>query len=201
MLKKIATIFSVLLHPMLMPTIGLLVLFSTRSHVTMIPYEYRRLITIIVLVSTCILPLSLIPIFIQTKIIKSIHMETARERTIPLLATGMFYILGYFFLKKFQLPSFIPLYILGTLVTVILSMCISFFWKISIHMIGIGGVLGALLGITLKYGVNTSYLLLIVIFVAGLLGSCRLQLNAHTPLQIYSGFLLGTTVICAVVLL
>ncbi|MCW3805158.1 PAP2 family protein [Plebeiibacterium marinum] len=201
MLKKIASIISTILHPLLMPTIGILVIFSTESHITFIPFEFRRLVTIIVFVSTCILPLSAIPIFLQTGIIKSIHMETPRERILPLLTTGFFFILGYYFLKKFQLPAFIPLFFLGTLVAVIISMCISFFWKISIHMIGVGGLFGALISMTLKYGVDTNIWIMVTIAISGLLGSSRLGANAHSPAQVYSGFFLGCGTICSIVMI
>lgn len=201
MKKKVASIISTMFHPMLMPTIGLLVIFSTQSHITFIPFEFRKIVTLIVLISTCILPLSVIPIFIQTGVIKSIQMETSKERILPLLVTGLFFILGYFFLKKLQLPAFISLFFLGTLVTVIISMLISFFWKISIHMVAIGGILGALISMWLKYGVNTNVWMLITILVAGTVASCRLLLNAHTPSQVYSGYFLGAIIICTMVLL
>ncbi|SMO87343.1 hypothetical protein SAMN06265379_11132 [Saccharicrinis carchari] len=201
MIKKIASALSVLLHPLLIPTMGLLVIFSTQSHVTFIPFEYRRLIAIIVLISTCILPLSVMPLFLQVGIIKSMHMETPRERLIPLLTTAAFFMLGYFFLKKFQVPAFIAFFYLGTLIAVLLSLFISFFWKISIHMVGIGGLLGALLAMWLKYGVNTQLWMLAILLLAGLLGSSRLILGAHSPKQVYVGFLLGAITICSVVLL
>lgn len=200
MSRKIASIISTLLHPLLMPTIGVLVIFSTHSHVTFIPFEFRRLVTIIILVSTCILPLSILPLFIQLGVIKSIQMETAKERILPLLSTSIFFILGYFFLLKFQLPAFIPMFFLGTLFAVLLSMTISFFWKISIHMVGIGGLVGALSSMAIKYGVNTHAWILIAIIVAGILGSSRLILGAHTPKQVYAGFLLGVVVIYSVVM-
>ncbi len=201
MLKKIASIISTLLHPMLMPTLGILVIFSTQSHITFLPYEYRRLVTIIVLISTCILPLSVIPLFIQTKIIKSVQMDSSRERIIPLMVTGLFFIIGYYFLKKIQLPAFISLFFLGTLVALIISLSISFFWKISIHMVGIGGVLGALIAISIKYGVNTNMWLLLGIAISGLLGSSRLALEAHNPKQVYSGFIVGMICILSIAML
>lgn len=200
MTRKIATILSTLLHPLLMPTIGVLVIFSTQSHVTFIPFELRRLVTIIILVSTCILPLSILPLFIQLGVIKSIQMETAKERILPLLSTSIFFILGYFFLLKFQLPAFILMFFLGTLCAVLLSMTISFFWKISIHMVGVGGLLGALSSMAIKYGVNTHVWIFIAIIVAGILGSSRLILGAHKPKQVYAGFLLGIVVIYSVVM-
>jgi len=141
------------------------------------------------------------PLFLQLGVIKSIQMESSKERMLPLLTTAGFFILGYFFLKKFQLPSFIPLFFLGTLLSVLISMSITFFWKISIHMVGIGGLLGALVSMSLKYGVNTHVLMLSIILIAGVLGSCRLLLGSHSPKQVYAGFLLGLLVICTVVLM
>jgi hypothetical protein len=141
------------------------------------------------------------PLFLQLGVIKSIQMETARERTLPLLTTSLFFILGYFFLKKFQLPAFIPLFFLGTLLAVLISLGISFFWKISIHMVGIGGLVGAMVTMALKYDVQTHMWMLIALGVAGFLGSSRLTLGAHNPKQIYSGFLLGLIIICTIILL
>lgn len=201
MIKKIASALSLVLHPLLMPTLGLLVIFSTQSHITFIPFEYRRLIVIIVLVSTCILPLSIMPLLLQLRIIKSMQMETARERLVPLLSTAAFFMIGYFFLKKFNPPTFITLFYLGTLLAVLLSLFISFFWKISIHMLGIGGLLGALLAIWLNYGITTHLWMLAVLVAAGLIGSSRLLLGAHNPKQVYAGFMLGVVVVCGVVLL
>lgn len=201
MIKKIASALSLVLHPLLMPTLGLLVIFSTQSHITYIPFEYRRLIVIIVLVSTCILPLSIMPLLLQLRIIKSMQMETARERLIPLLSTAGFFMVGYFFLQKFNPPTFITLFYLGTLIAVLLSLFISFFWKISIHMLGIGGLLGALLAVWLKFGVTTHLWMLVVLVAAGLIGSSRLLLGAHNPKQVYAGFILGVVVVSSVVLL
>ncbi len=110
MVKKLATFISTVLHPMLMPTIGLLIIFNTQSHLTYIPFEYRRLIVIIVFISTCILPLSLIPIFLQLCVIKTVYMRDKKDRILPLLATAVFFLLGYYFLKRITLPKFISLF-------------------------------------------------------------------------------------------
>lgn len=201
MLKKIAATLSLLLHPILMPTLGLLIVFSTQSHFSFIPFEYRRLMLIIVLISTCILPLSLIPLLLQTGLIKSIQMESYKERLVPLLATAIFFILGYYFLKKIHPPAFISLFFLGTLIAVLLSLFITYFWKISIHMVGIGGLLGALLALFVKYGIATYIWMLLVLVAAGLLGSSRLILGSHNPKQVYAGFLLGLIVVSSVLLM
>ncbi|WP_139314913.1 PAP2 family protein [Saccharicrinis aurantiacus] len=190
-LIKLAKIISTLFHPLLMPTLGLLVIFSLNSHITYIPFEYRKYITLVIFVSTFVLPLSIMPLFYQLGVIKSIQMEKPKERIIPLITTSFFFALGYLFLTRFQLPSFIASFYSGTLTAVVCALLITLFWKISIHMVGVGGVVGALLAISLKYGVNTLVMLTFCVFVAGLIGTARLKLNAHNPKQVYAGFALG----------
>jgi membrane-associated phospholipid phosphatase len=58
-------------------------------------------------------------------------------------------------------------------------------------MIGIGGFTGMLIAISQILGAPILSIIIISILIAGLLGSSRLVLNAHTPLQVYTGFLIG----------
>ncbi len=48
-----------------------------------------------------------------------------------------------------------------------------------------------LLLLTVKYGVNVNLWLVLVISIAGILGSMRLFLGQHNNNQVYAGFLLG----------
>ena len=58
-------------------------------------------------------------------------------------------------------------------------------------MISLGGMLGAFLGLSFVMMIDLTPLLLLIIFVSGLVGYARLQLNAHTPAQVYAGFVTG----------
>jgi membrane-associated phospholipid phosphatase len=65
-------------------------------------------------------------------------------------------------------------------------------WKISIHMVGIGGLLGAVLALTTyHYPMDALILLCSIILIAGGLASARLWLGAHTKGQVYAGFAVG----------
>jgi membrane-associated phospholipid phosphatase len=61
-------------------------------------------------------------------------------------------------------------------------------------MCGIGGGIAALLVVQkMEYSETNYFFILISIsfLIAGLIGSSRLKLKAHTPIQILLGFLLG----------
>jgi membrane-associated phospholipid phosphatase len=72
---------------------------------------------------------------------------------------------------------------------------ITLFWKISAHAVGTGGLLGFLFGIVYSFAATELlYPTLVCVLATGLLLSARLYLNAHTPVEVGAGFLLGLTV-------
>lgn len=63
-------------------------------------------------------------------------------------------------------------------------------------MIGVGGMLGFVLASTqMVTGYSLLNYAIGAVLLAGLVGSSRLYLNTHTPLQVWFGFILGF-VIC-----
>jgi membrane-associated phospholipid phosphatase len=81
--------------------------------------------------------------------------------------------------------------ILGTTIAAIITLLINLRWKISAHMVGIGGVLGAVIGISERFMQNLNGTIIVLFLVAGMIGYARLKLDAHTSLQVYAGFATG----------
>ncbi|WP_439181881.1 PAP2 family protein [Carboxylicivirga taeanensis] len=201
-MRFLSTAISTVLHPMLIPTLGLFLIFNLGGHFTYLPIDHKRVIYLIIFLSTCALPLSLVPLFMLLGVIKSVHMRDRKERILPTVLTGIFYCLGYFFLSRIPIvPSFIQGFMLATIIAISIALLITLFWKISMHMIGIGGLTGALLALSFRFGIDIWLLFAGAVILAGLLGSARLFLNAHTPGQVHAGFLLGGLVVFAGTLL
>jgi hypothetical protein len=70
-------------------------------------------------------------------------------------------------------------------------MLVSFKWKISAHLIGIGGLFGALFFYAVYFIADFIYILMLVSLLSGAVAYARLQLKAHRPAQVYAGFLTG----------
>ena len=83
--------------------------------------------------------------------------------------------------------------IIGAILIILFAAIISKFWKISLHLLGIGGVIGVFIALQLMGG-GVLYLLLIFIFLSGILGVACMTQKAHNHTQIYVGFLLGVSV-------
>lgn len=114
-----------------------------------------------------------------------------RERTIPYAGTLVFYALTIYLLKDVYLPAILVRFMVAALISVFCAFIINFFWKISAHLIGMGGLCGALACISIKLQTDVTLLLLLAIFISGLVGASRLLLKAHSPSQVYAGYFIG----------
>ena len=196
--KTLAKIFSVVLHPLLIPTFGLLIILNAGSKLEFLPFQAKRIILLIVFVSTTILPLTFVPFYIFQKIIKNVQMDNSRERLIPFLVTFVLYTFCDYLLLRLGVPETLVNFILVGVVTVFILFVISFFWKISAHMSGIGGLVGALISISFILNVDLEYFIFGSILFSGILGYSRLILGKHEPSQIYTGWLLGFIISAAI---
>ena len=202
MQKLIAKIISVIFHPLFMTGYGLLILFFiSGTFLSYLAGPVKNIVLIIIAVNTIILPLSVVPLYFSQKIIKSIHMETARERVIPLMMNSIFFYLGFYLLNRLQVPELIKMYVLASFSVVVVTLLVSLKWKISIHMMGIGGLTGAIISISWHLGVDMIAVWMGLILCGGLIGFARLELNKHTPAQVYSGFFIGLIVASSVLML
>ncbi|MCF8335783.1 MAG: hypothetical protein K9H65_04190 [Bacteroidales bacterium] len=195
MTKLAAKIISIVFNPLLMPTFGLLILFNSDTYYSMLPFHTKKVIFIIVFITTCLLPLAFIPLFLYQNLLKNFEMPSIKERIIPFATIGILYFIGYLILNQMDVPSTIANVLLAGTIIIFIMLFITLRWKISGHMAGIGALTGAIL--TFSYFLETNFIiyLLASIFIAGLLGTSRLILEHHTPSQIYSGFGLGLTVL------
>lgn len=191
---KIAKILSLVFFPLLIPTYTLLIIFNINVYFSMIIPQLAKLqILGMVFLITFIFPLFMMILFQRIGIIKSLYMKTKEERTLPYLMTIIFYYLASYLLKQLQISPIFYYFILGATFLIIITLIINFFWKISIHMIGIGGMLGTLMGLSFLWMIDIPFLIILLVLCSGVTGFARLKLNAHNPAQIYSGFLLGTS--------
>ena len=187
----LARTFSVIFHPLIMPVIGIIFLLYSGSYLSLIQFEGKLFIISVVFISTFFLPLSLIPMLLYWRLVKNIQMEDKKERFAPMIITAIFYYFCFYVLRTQGMPYQITLYILSSLIALTLTLIINWFWKISAHMIGIGGLTGLILALSIKLTVSIETILICVVIIAGIIGSSRLKLNQHNPAQIYAGYALG----------
>lgn len=190
--EKLARIFSVMFQPLLIPSITLFLLFNLNNYIALIiPGSARQMILGMVFIITFVFPVLMMFILYKRRVIQSFKMTTREERIIPLFITGVFYFMAYHIIKQLQIDEIYQRIFLGSAFLVLIALVISLIWKISLHMIGLGGMLGAFVGLSQLIQTDLVVIIMIISLVCGLTGFARLKLNAHSPLQVYVGFITG----------
>jgi membrane-associated phospholipid phosphatase len=127
-------------------------------------------------------------------------METQEERVYPFITTSVFYFLAYYMIRRIPVSDVFQLFLLGAAICSATGLLINFYSKVSIHMIGTGGLLGAIIGLSLRLNAGLIPLIVLIILISGFTGFARLKLNAHTQEQVYAGFLTGLIIMLTVFL-
>ena len=127
-------------------------------------------------------------------------MEHHTNRVKPLFFTAIYYYMGFYLLKDLPVYPVFRIILISYVIVIVTLTIISFKWKISIHMAGIGGITGTLLAISFRMAMNPTLLISGVILVAGILGTVRMYLGKHSLSQILAGFTLGLGVLYLIVL-
>lgn len=191
---KLARFISVVLHPVIMPSIGLLLLFNAGTYLDFLTYTQKKAIFFIFLSGTTVLPLSIIPVMFFQRMISNLSMENRHERVLPLLITLIFYVFTWYTLSRFNVPGLILVYTITASLSVLFCALVSLKWLISLHMTALGALVGMLLAVSFRFNINLMLYLSAVFLAGGMAGWARLKLQAHTPAQVYAGYIGGVAI-------
>jgi hypothetical protein len=165
--------------------------------------EKRALLTLMMMVLyTAVIPMISVLLMVALNMVSSIMMEEKSERIGPLLLVMVLYFWVYYNLSNSNdVPTIFSTFLLGVVIALALAFVINVLDKISLHTVGMGGLVGMLMitmglfganGIVVGgYTVGLGVLLIIGVVIAGLVGTARLALGAHDKVQIYAGYLVG----------
>ena len=201
-------IISYIFHPLLMLTyiVGMLLVINPYIFGFNSPSQGVELLMRIFF-SSFFLPALCVFLMYKLEFISSIELEDRQERIIPYIASGVFYLWVWQSVKSdTNSHSILLTAVLGTTVALFSAFVINLFWKISLHAVGVGGLIGILLTAwwfcnygmfsltlpvlgTIEMSINL--LIIFTIFIAGIVCSARLYLQIHTPKQLYAGLALG----------
>ena len=176
-----------------MPLLTLYLTLKSFPSIAIIISQYLNYIYGIVVCCTIILPLISIFFLFKKGRVSSLEMSNHKERSLPLFITVLWMSLGFYMLRNILVYApILKAEIIGAILIVLFAAIISKFWKISLHLLGIGGVVGAFIALQLIKG-GVLYLLLAFLLLSALLGVARIKQKAHNHTQVYIGFLLGVS--------
>jgi len=198
--NRIATFLSVVFHPLLITTYLFALLFLAAPDLVGVgALELPALGSLLLLIflNTFVAPAVIIYYFYRFGLVSSLHVDNLRERRLPYLVSAIIYAIStYLFGWKLQpiaeLAPQISVILGSATLSLIIVALVSLFWKISAHATGIGGAIGIITALLMRYDENALLNpLLIAIVTGGFLMSARLYMNAHNLAQIAAGVFCG----------
>lgn len=201
---------SILFHPLLMLTYILIILMLVNPYLFGISHISElngRILLLRVFVSTFFIPAFAVAMFSFLGLSSSIQLPKREDRYGPYIVTGLFYLWMFRnFLDNPTIPDLFTSFVLGSVVGLFLAFLINIFSKISAHAVGMGGLIGMVLLLMFQSDyqllsfalpwlgpvqLNLMLLFLLVLLLSGVVGSARLYLEAHEPMDLYGGYLVG----------
>lgn len=191
-LKIISRLLSALLYPMFMPTYGMILFCISLARMNHLPLVAWLVCIGTTAILTIIIPITAILVRIRRGKVSDIYITDPQQRTIPYLYTLFSYAAWCYLLAGvLHAPGYLIATAIGASLALVAVMCINTRWKISAHLTGIGGLLGGVLGHYLFVGTGSLTLLLAIVLLALCLMYARINLRAHSPLQVIAGFIMG----------
>tara|TARA_B100000768_G_C11273511_1_gene374652 strand:+ start:888 stop:1490 length:603 start_codon:yes stop_codon:yes gene_type:complete len=190
---KFHKFISTILHPIVLPTLGVFIYFVFVSQ----SFEKRLQLIVLGLVFTLtyLVPLLMLLLLKKFRFIKDFQVSTIKERRFPII----FMMLLLYFLGNsiIQIPAIRNLGILffGTSLSLTcIYVLFSLKLKSSLHLVSMGNMIGFFLIMTNINSLSMLPIIILLILLSGILASSRMYLKAHTPIELLIGFSLG--IIC-----
>ncbi|RFN59545.1 hypothetical protein [Marixanthomonas ophiurae] len=179
-----------LLHPLLMPTLGTILYFVfTPRYVEM---DLMRAKLFAVAIVTLLIPIITFFLLKNLGVINSIHLETTKERKIPLMIQCVLLLLIIkLVFDAYDSPELYYFFVgilfsaIAALLMVILKV------KVSLHQIGIAGITMFLIVLSIHFKINVLPWISAFFFFNGWVASSRLHTKSHSYLELIIGFFIG----------
>lgn len=196
--SRASKIFSAVANPLLMPVYVTTIFLFCSGILAAVSPHVRWLHVGTLFLNTAFVPLCVIVVLKFLGLVSDLELSVRRERLWPLLVVLVCYVGSILLLPNTIISLFVSKFLYASIGVVMMAMVVSRWWKISLHMAGIGGAVAMLVHIYVL-GFGSLWPIYGFILLAGVLGSARLYIGVHNPSQVFVGFFGGFAVAYSIV--
>ncbi len=139
-LTRLSQAISLLLHPLTIPLwAGILMLFGNTLMATM-PLSIKWFFLAVLALNTLVAPALCIGLLRAFRLIPDLRLSEPRQRLIPILIVLLSYVSCLMMLSDVMMAFLIRRFLFAAMGCVVLTLIVTPFWKISLHMTSIGGL-------------------------------------------------------------
>lgn len=187
MYQKLAKTISWALHPFVLPIYVVAVLL-TLTVFAYYPANVKLYLVWVVVLYAMLIPVLALGVLRSLGWISDYKVDLRRERIIPLAVGAICYILCALTIAKIPSVDFVRKFMVAAACCELLCLFVSFYWKISLHLTGMGAVVALFVIMNLVGVGNMMIPLMVALLLAGALASARLYLGCHNGAQVLAGF-------------
>ena len=182
-----ARALSMALHPLILPLYLVAMLF-TQTSFSLFSTNVKWYLGGSVALYGTLIPMVAVAVLYKVWWLKDLGMHDRKARILPLLIGAIAYMICALVVAKVPQAVFLRKFMVAAVLCELYCMVISTEWKVSLHLTAMGAAV-ALLFVLNSLGLTQLFpWLLWTVGATGLLGSARLYLGYHTPLQLLVGF-------------
>jgi hypothetical protein len=136
--------------------------------------------------------------------ISDLDIRNRSERFKPFLIVLGYYVMAYVLtleLTGISIPVLYRSLMLGLVVSILTGLIVTMRFKLSMHLLAIGGVLAAVIYVGVINVTSDLNWIASIVIASGLLAWSRLELKAHTLKEVYVGFSVGFVCMFCVLIL
>jgi len=192
-IRILGHIISYIFHPLFIPV------YVTAFLLYIEPYSFagfdskqKTFKLVFVIFNIAFLPGFAVFLMYKLKLIKSMYLETQRERIIPYAVAMVFYFwVWYVSRNQPENPEIFKTFLLGTFLAVCATWMLNINSKISMHSTAVGGLLCFALILSFTTQDPSGLYVAAAVFVAGLVCTARFIVSDHSRPEIYLGLASG----------
>ena len=189
--RSVALFFSYVFHPLWMPLMVFLVAYGLDPYILFNPKMFGLVVGVLV-INTVAPGISLV-FMMRMGMITTAEIYDRRERLLPFVLILFYFVLAYIILR-YKVGGWEPIVMsmfTALLLSVGAALVITFWWKISIHSLSQGGMVGTLVALSGVHSINLLPWIVGAVAIAAAVASSRILLKAHSSRQTYVGFALS----------
>lgn len=193
-LRFFAHLFSVIFHPLFIPFYVVAFLINYHpSYFSGLGFYTKFELLRSTLVNTVLFPAFALLVMKGLGFVKSFMLHSQQDRIGPYLANMIFYfwMARVLFNYKPELTAILASFMTGVFITTAIALIANIFYKISMHAIGCGGMLGIFIIIMNTNSMLMTWPLSLALLITGIVCTSRLIVSDHTQKEIYMGLVVG----------